>query len=135
MTKENQLTIFTNINAIWLDENGILNVRSVREGEMDLPEVEKCFEAYRQLGCDQRKVLQLLDLTVPVSITKEAREYVDKMAPDFFIASAIVSDSLAIRIIINFMSFFKPYIPIRMFNKKEDAIEWLMKFRASDQPE
>ncbi len=127
MTKDHTVTVFTNINAIWIDDQGILNVKSIREGEMDLEEVQKCFKAYRDLICEHHKVLQLLDLTVPVSITKEAREYVDQKAPEFFKASAIISDSLAIRLIINFMHFFRPSLPLKMFSNKEHAIEWLLK--------
>jgi hypothetical protein len=116
----------TSICEISLDDDNILRVTVLKEGEMDLDEVKKCFEVYRSLGCDRKKALQLLDFTVPAIITKEARDYVDLMAPDFFIASAVVTQSLPVRIIVNFcMRFFNPAVPLKMFVNEEDARTWL----------
>jgi len=44
-------------------------------------------------------------------------------------ASAVVVDSLALRLGANFyLHFFKPKTPTKLFNTKEDAVLWLRKF-------
>lgn len=44
-------------------------------------------------------------------------------------AIAFVSDTLAKKILANFfISMFKLNVPVRYFNKEEEAIEWLLKF-------
>ncbi len=122
--------IVTSLNEIWLDEEGILRVRAFKEGEFDIEEATQCFDIYKKLGCEKKRVLQLVDLSIPVLITKEAREYTDKMAPHFFIASAVVSRSLPVRIIINFcMKFFNPQVPLRMFDTELEALAWLRKHK------
>jgi len=119
-------TIKTKLNEIWIDNEGILRVKAVAEGEMDLEEAIECFSVYKKLGCDKKKVLQLIDLSIYVTITKEAREYVDTMGPKFFITSAILSDSLPVRILVNFfVKFFQPKVPIKMFSTETEALEWL----------
>jgi hypothetical protein len=132
MTKKSLKIIRTGLNEISLDEDRILRVRALKEGEMDLREVQRCFEIYRELGCNEPKVLQLMDLRLPVSISKEAREFVDEHAPDFFIASAVVSDSLAVRIVVNFVSLFRPSIPLKMFSTEEQAMKWLLQFKPEE---
>jgi hypothetical protein len=120
------IVIKTAHTEIFLDNEGILRVKAVKEGEMDLVEVRECFEAYKKIGCFEKKALQLVDFTVSVLVTKEAREFIDKMADKYFIASAILTESLPVRIIINFsMKFFNPAVPIKMFSKEAEALEWL----------
>jgi hypothetical protein len=122
--------ISTGNNEIHIDSEGILRVKAIKEGEIDLAEVQRCFNIYKELGCTERKALQLLDLSLSVTISKEARDYTDKMAPDYFVASAVVSDSLAVRIIVNFcVRFFNPAIPLKMFDTEKEALAWLRKFR------
>ena len=120
------VVIKTNLTEIWLDKEGILRVKAVKEGELGIEELKEAFSIYRTLGCHEKKAFQLLDFTVPVLITKEAREYVDKMAPEYFLASAVVTQSLPVRLIINFcMKFFNPVISLKMFNNEDEALKWL----------
>lgn len=122
--------IRTAITEIFIDEEGILRVKAIKEGELDLEEVKECFEAYKRLGCLERKALQLVDFTVSVLVTKEAREYIDKMADKYFLASAVLSQSLPVRIIINFtMKFFNPAVPLKMFSSEEEALAWLRGYK------
>lgn len=65
------------------------------------------------------------------SITPEARSYAAAMGKDYFIAAAIISDSLAVRIVMNFFNaFYKPTVPLKMFATEEAARKWLRTFKA-----
>ncbi|MBA3681610.1 MAG: hypothetical protein H0W73_10675 [Bacteroidetes bacterium] len=119
-------------NEIWIDDDGILMlVLTGKEIEMELEEVKECFEAYKTLGCGpHNKVLQLIDFTGEGTMTAEARNYVAETGCHFFIASAIVNNSLAVRLIVNFFNtFYKHPIPFKMFSNEKEARAWLMTFR------
>jgi hypothetical protein len=117
-------------NEIWLDTRGILHVRATEQGEIDLDEVKACFAVYEKLGCREKKVLQLVDARVGLTMSKEARDFVAKEGVNYFIASAVVSDSLSVRLVINFFNFFyKHKVPLRLFRNEEEALKWLRKFR------
>lgn len=124
--------IRTPYNEIWFDAQGILHVRATEQEEIDLDEVKACFAVYGQLGCRQKKVLQLMDARIGLTMSKEARDFVAKEGVNYFIASAVVSDSLSVRLVINFFNFFyKHKVPLRLFGKEEEALKWLNKFRKS----
>jgi hypothetical protein len=65
-----------------------------------------------------------------VSITKEARDnaiVIEDRA--YAIASAILVNNLAHRLIANFyLKFNKPQKPYKVFNRKKDAVNWLLNF-------
>lgn len=115
---------------IWLDNEGFLILKLDDRCEMDLEEVKDCFEAYKKLGCGpDNKVLQLIDTRGESSMTHEARTFVSEIASQFFIASAIVSNSLSIRLIVNFFNqFYKNLVPFKMFNNEAEARKWLRSF-------
>ncbi|MEO6301879.1 MAG: STAS/SEC14 domain-containing protein [Bacteroidia bacterium] len=117
-------------NEIWIDDEGILILKLVESGELDLTEVTACFEAYKQLGIGpSNKVLQLIDVRQDGSMTHEGRNYAAEHGKNFFIASAVISDSLAIRMIVNFFNaFYKHPVPFKMFADEEDARKWLKTF-------
>lgn len=122
--------IFTKCNEIWLNEEGILIVKAIQGADIDEEEAIACFEIYRQLGCYENKVLQLLDARADMSITREARNYAAEHGKDFFIASAIVTDSFTVRLIVNFFnSFYKPLVPFKLFSTEEEALAWLRNFK------
>ncbi len=124
--------INTRNNEIWIDENGLLRLKlTSREAEMEIEEVKECFEAYKMLGCGpHNKVLQLIDFSGEGSMSHEARSYVAETGKHFFIASAIINNSLAVRLIVNFFNtFYKHPVPFKMFSTEKDAIDWLMGFR------
>lgn len=132
MEVASDVIIRTKMSEICLCKNGILKVTIVKEDEVDLEEVQKCFAIYKELGCDKKKVLQLMNFNVPALISKEAREYIDEHAVNYFIASAMVTQSLAVRLIINFcMKFFRNKIPLKLFSNEKDALKWLRSFEAN----
>jgi hypothetical protein len=122
--------IRTKKNVIWIDEEGILRVAPNEGAELDLEEAMACFDVYRQLGCRENKVLQLMDGRGGLSATPEARDYAAEHGKEYFIASAIVSSSLPVRIIVNFFNaFYKHEVPFKMFSTEEEALRWLRKFK------
>lgn len=65
-----------------------------------------------------------------VNVDKEVRDFgTTKESASNTTANAIVSDSLAHRILGNFfIQVQRPAVPTRMFKKEEEAIEWLEQF-------
>jgi hypothetical protein len=120
-------------NEIWKDDAGIVHIRSIEPGYvMELEETRECFEIYRQMECDKVKCLQLMDIRNSISMSKEGRDYAAMHGKNFFIASAIVSNSLAVRLLVNFYNkFYRHEVPFRMFGSMEDAYKWLRKFKSS----
>jgi hypothetical protein len=120
----------TENTEIWFDEEGVLWLKPIKEANVDLNEVIACFKIYREMGCDKKKVLQIIDARAAVSMTHEAREYTSKHGNDFFIASAVISNSLAIRLFVNFFnSFYNQPVPFKMFATEKEALKWLRSFR------
>lgn len=121
--------IKTKLNEIWIDEEGFLNLKPMEGAELDLNEVQVCFEVYRELGVGpHNKVLQLIDAR-DGSMTSEARAYAAELGGDYFIAAAIISDSLAVRIVVNFFNtLYTNAVPFKMFATEEEARIWLRTF-------
>ena len=119
------------VTEIWIDEEGILILKCVAEEEIDLEEVTKCFETYKALGIGpHNKVLQLIDARIGSAMPSDARAYAAENGKDFFIASAIVNDSLAVKLLVNFFNnFYKQLVPFKMFSTEEAARKWLNTFR------
>jgi len=93
---------------------------------------------------DQRKLYSELTKGKPhvilvfaghhTSATKEAREYAANHPVPGRLAEAIIIKSMSVRILGNvFINFHKPSVPTKMFNKEEDALEWLSTFLEFDQ--
>jgi hypothetical protein len=124
--------IKTKLNEIWIDDEGILILKPSEGVELDLDEVKACFEAYRSLGVGpHNKVLELIDAR-DGSMNTEARTYAAEHGKNYFIAAAIVSDSLAVRLVVNFFnSFYTQIVPFKMFATEDAARNWLRTFKNS----
>lgn len=124
------LKIKTPNNEIWIDEDGFLVLKLINTGELDLEEVKACFEAYSKLGFGPtNKALQLIDIREDGSMSREGRDFAAENGKHFFIASAVISNSLAVRMIVNFFNaFYKHPVPFKMFANEEDAKKWLKTF-------
>lgn len=120
----------TKSTEIWVDEEGILRVCVDEGAVLEEDEVQHCFEIYRRLKGQGEKFLQLMDGRKSVSMSPEGKAYVAKFGKEIFIASAIISDTLAIRLVVNFfIKFYKPEFPFKMFATEAEALKWLRKFR------
>ncbi|HLG02458.1 MAG TPA: hypothetical protein VI731_02615 [Bacteroidia bacterium] len=123
--------IATGKSTIWLDHEGILHLVLEEGAEIDLEECERCFKIYRELGCEENKVPQLIDGRSAFNITSAARDYAAEQGKKVFIASAIISDSLPTRMLVNFFNAFYPKkgVPFKMFSGENEAIAWLRTIR------
>lgn len=122
--------IETKSTQIWIDDEGILHVKIKEGAEVDLEEVKFCFDIYKKLGCHKNKVLQLIEGGSFFTFDNNAQKYAAKHGGDFFIAAAIINNSLAIRMLFNFFNaFFKNRVPFKMFITKQEALKWLRTFR------
>lgn len=121
--------IKTQFNEIWIDEEGFLILKPFPGVELDLDEVKACFRAYDELGIGpHNKVLEIIDAR-DGSMTHDARAYAAEVGMNYFIAAAIISDSLAVRLVVNFFNtFYKHTVPFKMFATEEAARKWLRTF-------
>jgi hypothetical protein len=126
-----QVQASTLLNDISFDEEGFLWMKPKGEIEMDLEEVRACFNCYREMGIGKgRKVLQIIDARENVSMSKEARDFVAANGEEYFIASAVLSDNLPVRLLVNFFNTFykSSKVPLKVFDKESSAKEWLKTF-------
>jgi hypothetical protein len=78
------------------------------------------------------KFLILVEPGAYTEISKEAREFSSKPENNLFsIASAVITKSLAHRLIVNFIiKIVTPkHIKFRMFDEREEAINWLLEIK------
>lgn len=122
--------IETKTTRIWIDDEGVLVLKHREGAELDVESVKACFEAYDQLGIGpDNKVLQLIDAR-DATMTTEARAFSAERRKHYFIAAAIISDSLAVRLAVNFFTtFYRPGVPFKMFSTETAAREWLRTFK------
>jgi len=124
-----QNKILTRYNEVWLDEEGILWVRSREMYEMDLEEAKALFAVYRQLRTDHRKFLHVVDAHNSFTVTREARDYIAHEINQYFRAAAVISNSLPLRLLVNFFNtFYRSGLPLKMFSNQMEALKWLRKF-------
>lgn len=130
--KQNIKRVRTKSTEIWLDDDGVLWLLPDANAELDLDEVKTCFEVYTKMGIHKdNKVLQIIDAQSGVSMYKEGRDYAAEHGKDFFIASAIISKNLSVRLIVNFFNLFyktQP-VPFKLFDTIENGKAWLNKFK------
>ena len=121
--------IITKKEEIWLEDDVIVRVKPNEGFEFDETDVQRQFETYSKLGIGKtNKALLLADGTAHFIMTKEARELSAKMAKDYFIAGAIIGNSLATRLLVNFLNSFHTFdIPLKLFRNEDEALKWLRK--------
>jgi hypothetical protein len=122
--------IRTKINEKWVDENGILWIKVIEGASIDLPNLMEDASVNDSLT-GGKKALALYDARNFFTITPEARDYVNSGILDISrIATAVVTDKLGARLIVNFvMRVRKPKTPLKMFKNEEDALQWLATFK------
>lgn len=130
MTSTPHNRINTRYNEIWLDEEGVVCIRPFEMYEMDLDEVTACFGAYRELGVGvgRQKFLHLVDARNSFTVTREARDYIAQQVEQYFIASAVISKSITLRLLVNFFNrFYRVGMPLKLFSTETEARKWLKK--------
>jgi hypothetical protein len=109
-------------------EEKMLFIRLNENAEIDIPEVDENYQAAYELTQFEKHVV-LVDATAHINITKEARERLG--SPEYqksIVAQAIVVNSLANRIIGNFMiRMNKALSTAKLFSDETSARKWLKK--------
>lgn len=126
----NNSRITSDKDEIWLDENSVLRIK-VNDGfDFDEEDIRRQFKAYKKLleGIGSVRPV-LVDARGNFNMAREARDLAAKTSRQYFNACAIISASLATRIIVNFLNSFYVFgFPIRMFACEQQAKEWLEQF-------
>jgi hypothetical protein len=118
--------IDTKSATIWVDDEKIVHMRMKEDGKVDLEEIKIHFDIYKKLGCNSKETLHLFEGGVFFSFNEEAMKYASKHLKDYFIASAIVNNSLAVKLLVDiYNKFFNNTFKFRSFNKKSEALDWL----------
>jgi len=119
--------IKTEATEIWVDDSGIVCVKILEDTEMNEEAFEQCFATYKQL-CN-RKRAQLIDAQAFCTMTEEGKKYSAIHSPSYFIATAVVTNNLAVRLPAMFYnSFHKHSVPFRFFNTEREARNWLREY-------
>jgi len=122
----------TRVSEIWVDEENIMHVVFAKGVTINLKDMEDAYKIFRELGVGpgQRKSRQLLS-GGHFTLTKEAREFAGKSGQDYFIAAAMVTDSILMRFVINiFNKIQKHDVPFKVFASEKEALAWLRTFPA-----
>jgi hypothetical protein len=115
---------------IWVDEPGVLCMQPNKGVELNLEDVKEYFRICREYLRGSGKTVQLMYGLNDFTMSKEAREYIADHAAELFLASAMITHNLAIRLIVTFFDrFHKSEVPFKSFETVEDAREWLLTFK------
>jgi hypothetical protein len=121
--------IVTEKDAIWRCESNIVRIKPNDGNEFDYDDLHRIFTSFEKLGVEKKsKALMLVEGNVNFSMTKEARVYASWKVKDYFFAVAVISNTLSVRLLVNFLNSFHDFgSPLKLFNQEKDAVEWLLK--------
>jgi len=130
MVLENAVEIIKQIKlpeaTLSLRQDGIVQVWYHDHTILDIPLQLKMAEAFNNIA-DGKKSLFIFEAGEGVIVTKDARNNALKLEDSTpILASAVVANNLAYRIIANFfIKVQKPKGKYKVFASKEEAIKWL----------
>ncbi|MBA2613222.1 MAG: hypothetical protein H0U95_14730 [Bacteroidetes bacterium] len=117
---------------IELWDDGIIFIKLDDNSEINLKDSIEHHAFLKTKFDGKNKIRVLTESGRYTTITKEAREFSTQPEINLMtLASAVVIKSLAHRIVINFIISFtrKQNIKMRIFDNKEEAIEWLLSIK------
>lgn len=114
---------------IYREEEGFLRVTVFPDVDMSVEDARNDFETARIL-VNNKPMPVLSDPRQLKSSSHEVRSfYASKELAENILAMAVLVDSLAIKMVVNFfIKFHKPHFPTRMFNKEDEALAWLKQY-------
>jgi hypothetical protein len=118
--------------TIWLEEDGIVRIKYPDNFHITMDVMESIFEQHVQITTDKRPILA--DCGSVASVDYDAQQFVsaDKAAVLTTALAVVVKSAFTRAMGEMFMMFHKPPYPTRMFQRKEDALEWLRTFLADE---
>jgi hypothetical protein len=116
----------TEINEKWIDQEGFLRIRVIEGAHIDMRALLHDHSVNLKMT-EGKKALALYDARGFFTITPDATDYVRSgILNKERIATAVVTDRLAMRLLVNFMNKFrKPETPLKMFANEDEALKWL----------
>lgn len=121
--------ILTRTDEIHIDEHGIVHKRVKEGAHVDLVSWHESEQACANLQKGE-KYLKLVDARAVHTMTPDVVEEMKKTLNNNRIATAIVSNRLGIRILIDYLSNVEKIAsPVKIFHNQEEAIEWLLTFK------
>ena len=125
---ENAKTFELPGSTMWFDELGILNSVSKKAPPRNLAETKEIIQKLKGI-LKQEKVCMLIDSTNSSPPFKEVRDYLSQEMPKITKAIALISSSPLGRMVANlFFNIKKQPYPVKMFNKEQEAREWLKQY-------
>lgn len=120
----------TKINEKYVDQEGILRIKVIDGVHIDLEALKEDASVNMELTGNQ-KALALYDSRAFFTMDKEARDYLKSGILDpTRIATAVLTNNLAVRILVNFIiTFNPPKTPMKMFHEEKEALDWLRKVK------
>ena len=118
----------TRCSKAWLIENNIIFVECKSNAEIVLEDAKEDMQLSEKLVANTGRFATIIDTTNIRSISKEARDWYSQIQNDNprNVSVALIVDSIYSRIIANFFLGFKnSRTEMKIFNRKDNAIEWL----------
>ncbi len=117
-------------STVTLRADGIMHFDIKAVEEFTEEDVKEILRTVKEIGHGSR-FLNLVTFPAFVAVSKEARALsASKEGNEYTIADAMVVSSTAIKLVMNlYISFDKPVRPTRIFNTKDKAVEWLLKYK------
>jgi hypothetical protein len=117
---------------IWLEEDGILRIKYPENFHITMDVMESVYQQHVEITTDKLPILA--DCGSVASVDYDAQQFVsaDKAAVLTTALAVVVKSAFTRAMGEMFMMFHKPPYPTRMFQRKEDALEWLRTFLADE---
>ena len=117
---------------IWLEEDGIVRIKYPDNCHITMDVMESIYQQHVQITTEKRPILA--DAGSVASVDYDAQQFVstDKAAVLTTALAVVVKSAFTRAMGEMFMMFHKPPYPTRMFQRKEDALEWLRTFLADE---
>lgn len=125
-------TVNTNITKVFIDNEGIVNVKLIDKIDIHQHDVEDAHNAVSKLTNGGRycTIFDARNITIGHVSSKAFRYHSINNFNKNKMGEAIVLNSIGIRILANFyLNVFKPEVPTKIFTNFEEARKWLRKIK------
>jgi hypothetical protein len=115
--------------SMYLREDGIMNTVFEDNILITIADVTEALNWVESLG--GKKYLNLFEGGYNTDFDVFVREYASSAEENnYTIADAIITTTLSLNMVAKFyIQFNKPHMPTKVFNSRDEAIEWLLSFK------
>ena len=127
------MKIIENSSVKFYIENGIMYSEFKDKLKLNLETGKEMIDLRHKIS-DNKKQYWCYDFKNIQSISKEARDYAEKHGQEYLHATAFIINSHLAKFVLNaFMKLKKADIPLKTFKTKEDAVNWLLTIKKSNE--